>query len=102
MTAKPIDEPGFYVMAKCCGECLYGKNKIVSDERRDELLAELQSRDNHFICHKASIAGKEVCCRGDFNARAGGQLGRIMGRLGLIKFIDERDLARLVVKGRPQ
>lgn len=87
--------PGFYVMAECCDECLYGKRAIVDGGRREEIQHELSLRDNYFICHKASIAGKDVACRGDFNARGCGQIGRIMGRLGLVRFINEEDLDKL-------
>lgn len=100
--AKVIDESGFYVMSKRCDECLYGPNTIVSNARRAELLNDLKRQDSHFICHKASIAGKEVACRGDFEQRGCGQLGRIMGRLGMIREIDEGDISRLVTKGKPR
>jgi hypothetical protein len=79
----------FKVMRKRCNECLYGKNKIVDNERRAEILREIDRKDNYFVCHKATIAGQEICCRGDFDRRGGGQLGRIAGRLGVIQFVDE-------------
>jgi hypothetical protein len=80
---------GFEVMAERCAQCLYGPDKIVSDRRRKEILREINRKDCHFICHKASIAGRDVCCRGDWDQRAGGQLGRIMGRLGAVEFVSE-------------
>jgi hypothetical protein len=49
-------------------------------------------RDCAFFCHKATIAGREIACRGHFDATGGGQLARIAGRLGVIEFIDPKTL----------
>lgn len=82
---------GFEVMAEQCDQCLYGQNKIVSDARRKEIIREITRKDCHFICHKASIVGREVCCRADFDRRPG-QLARIAGRLGAVKFVTVEEL----------
>jgi hypothetical protein len=82
----------FKVMAERCNECLFGPDKIVSNERRSEILREITQRDSHFICHKATIEGLKVACRGDWDQRACGQLGRIMGRLNAVEFVDEASL----------
>lgn len=68
----------FQVMSRRCDECLYGSNKIVSKERMKEILAEIERNDCHFICHKATIVGRDVCCRGDWDSpHGGGKLGRM-------------------------
>jgi hypothetical protein len=82
----------FKVMKERCAECLYGSDKIVSNARRAEIIRKVRRTDSYFVCHKASIAGQAVCCKGDFDAGGGGQLGRIMGRLNGIVFIDESSL----------
>ena len=82
----------FEVMAKRCDECLYGPDKIVSDERRKQIIREIEAKDCHFICHKATIVGRNICCRGDWDQRGAGQMGRIAGRLNVVKFIDESSL----------
>ena len=84
----------FKVMKERCDQCLYGPDKIVSDKRRAQILRSLKQRDNHFICHKATIAGQDVCCRGDWDQRGGGQLGRIADRLNAVKFVDEATLKK--------
>lgn len=66
----------FKVMAERCDQCLYGRNRIVNKTRFQEIIATLDRKDNHFICHKATIAGQDVCCRGDWDTRGGGRLGR--------------------------
>jgi hypothetical protein len=82
----------FKVMSERCNQCLYGSDKIVSNDRRKELLRELDGRDNYFICHKSTIAGGKVCCRGDFDQRGGGKLGRIAQWLGVVEFVNDSDL----------
>lgn len=83
---------GFEVMAEQCDQCLYSPNKIVSDARRKQLLRELTRKDCHFICHKASIAGRNVCCRADFDRRPS-QMVRIAERLNVVSFVNIDDLA---------
>ena len=83
---------GLRVMAERCNECLYGDRKIVSNSRRAEILREIRQKDCGFICHKAQIAGVDAYCRGDWDQRACGQLGRIMERLNAVEFIAEADL----------
>lgn len=83
----------FKVMSERCNECLFGENKIVSNKRRAEILRGLRQSDSHFICHKASIAGVEIACRGDWDRNGCGNLGRIMGWLGAVEFVPEPEAA---------
>jgi len=73
----------FKVRAKPCANCLYSKDKIVSDERRDELIEGLSRKDAHFICHK----NEDVCCYG-FYKRNTTNLIRIAQRLGAVEMVD--------------
>jgi hypothetical protein len=82
------------IMKERCDQCLYGPNKIVSNARRAELLREISAKDSHFICHKAQIAGEEVSCAGDWEQRGCGQMGRIAGRLGILRFVDLAELGK--------
>lgn len=77
----------FKVKKERCNECLFSKNKIVSDERRLELLSDCITNDSHFICHKASIDGEDICCRGFYDSSSS-NLIRISGRLNMIEFVD--------------
>lgn len=79
------------VLKKCCGECLFTKNKIVSDKRREQLLKEIEAKDSHFICHKASMQDKEAVCRGFYEKKTSNFI-RISQRLGMIEFVDESAL----------
>ena len=74
------------VMDKCCGQCLYSKNKIVSSERKRQIISNCKSEDTHFTCHKATILGEDVVCRG-FYERESTNMIRIAGRLGMIETV---------------
>ncbi len=52
------------VMSKQCNECLFSKNKIISDEKKENLLNECWRSDTHFVCHKFTIAGQDGVCKG--------------------------------------
>lgn len=74
------------VMEKPCDQCLFSKDRIVSAARVREILKECRRDDKHFICHKASIAGEDVCCRTFFDTQ-GSQMIRIAQRLNMVKFV---------------
>ena len=75
------------VMKKRCNQCLFSNNKIVSDERREDILETCRERDCHFVCHKT----EDTCCRGSYDHRST-NLIRIMSRLNGIQFVDEDEV----------
>ena len=84
--SKIENRMAFLVQQKRCDECLFSEGKIVSDERREEVLRECQRLNTHFICHKASINGQDVCCRGFFDEGRDAR-SRLASKLGLVEFI---------------
>jgi hypothetical protein len=78
---------GFKVCERECSQCLFSSNRIVSSTRMAEVLRDCQRKDTHFVCHKASIEGENVACRGWYD-RFSSNLSRIAGRLGVIEFVD--------------
>lgn len=84
----------FKVMDRRCDQCLYGKDKVVSDKARKQILREITRKDCGFICHKSSTGKEKVYCRGDFDARACGKLGRIMKWLGGMEFVSADEFER--------
>jgi hypothetical protein len=77
------------ICERMCDQCLYSKNKIVGDARRDEILRNLGNGDDYFICHKASIVNEKVMCRGYYEANKDSSLLIILGRhLSTIRFVD--------------
>jgi len=77
----------FKVKKKCCGQCLFGANKIVSDERKESILDSCSEDDSHFICHKATIENKDVCCKGFYDTQTSGMI-RVASRLNMVEFVD--------------
>lgn len=78
----------FKVMREKCNECLFSGSKIVSDKRRRQVLSECRQSNSHFICHKATIAGESICCRGFYDTQTS-NLMRIAQRLNAVEFVDE-------------
>lgn len=56
------------VARKRCDECLYSSARIVDVHRRDEVIASCRESGYAFQCHKATLAGAYVVCRGHFDA----------------------------------
>ncbi|MBW4580640.1 MAG: hypothetical protein KME42_13835 [Tildeniella nuda ZEHNDER 1965/U140] len=71
------------VCVKPCSQCLFSRSRIVSAERKAEVLTECRSSDSHFVCHKTESA---VCA--GFYKRFDTNLIRVMGRLGGLEFIE--------------
>ena len=87
-----VEGMGYDLMARPCDQCLLSAQKIVSDVRRRQILAETARKDCAFLCHKGTIAGRQIVCRAHYDASGGGQLGRIARRLGAIREIDPETL----------
>jgi hypothetical protein len=77
----------FEVCAEKCDQCLFSKNRIVRPGRMQEILKDCAKKDTHFVCHKASIAGRDTCCKGFYDTQTS-QLMRIAQRLKMVKFVD--------------
>lgn len=53
-----------HVMEHPCNECLFSKNKIIEENAKESLIEECLKKDMYFICHKATIIGKDYVCKG--------------------------------------
>jgi len=78
------------VQIKCCNQCLFSKNKIVSDECKDQILADCKKENNHFTCHKATIAGKIATCHAFYKQKTNRHLSKLLESMGEIQFVDIR------------
>jgi hypothetical protein len=87
----------FQVYKESCHNCLLSKNRIVSGKRVKEIISGCKAKQTHFICHKASIDDKDVCCK-TFYDKFGhfSQMIRIAERLNMVKFIDLPDNEKLI------
>lgn len=70
------------VCAKRCDQCLLSQAKIVSDDRRAQVLEECRRTGRYFLCHKSTRA---VVCRGFFDTEPN-QVCQVADRLGLVQF----------------
>lgn len=88
---------GLLVCAQQCNQCLFSKDKIVSDDRRQEILRGLERDDTHFQCHKHTMKGTVAVCAGDFKRDPLRTSGfRIARALNAVVLVDEDGF---VVKG---
>lgn len=79
---------GFEVMQNPCDQCLFSKNKIVSDQRRKEILQTCAREQTHFSCHKGTMEGKDVCCHGFYRAFPYNSVGmRFAAAMGIVLFV---------------
>lgn len=78
------------VQRKCCKQCLFSKNKIVSDARKDEILADCEKNNNHFECHKATIVGKHATCHAFYKQRTNPAISQMLENVGEVEFVDIR------------
>jgi hypothetical protein len=52
----------FKVYEESCNNCLLSKDRIVSPESAKATIEKCLEAQTHFICHKSSMEGGEVCC----------------------------------------
>lgn len=76
------------VCEKQCDQCLFSKNRIVSAAAMKDILKKCAHQDTHFLCHKGTIKGKDIVCRG-FYDRYDSKVIRMIKWLGesLIQFV---------------
>lgn len=86
----------FKVYEESCNNCLLSKDRIVSGARVKDILQECKTKQIHFICHKASVDEKDICCR-TFYDKFGhySQMIRIAERLKMVEFVPLPDNEKL-------
>ena len=55
------------VLSNRCDECLFSPNYIVSQKRKELIIEQSLDQDRYFTCHKAMMAGVDICCRAFFD-----------------------------------
>jgi hypothetical protein len=75
------------ICEKRCDQCLFTDNRIVSKTRMAEIIRDCRRNDTHFQCHKHTIAGADVMCRGFYETQPPSQMTRIAQRLGMVRFV---------------
>lgn len=90
----------FEVCEQKCDQCLFTPQRIVSKAQMTQILKECRQQDTYFQCHKGTIAGKDICCRGFYDTQTS-QLMRIAQRLDAVRFV-EPPTATEQTKGQEQ
>ena len=82
-----------------CDECLFSKDKIVSNERKEEILEGCQREEKYFVCHKSTIKGEEVVCAGfaasKYNTSSALQVAQRLEKMtgkSFINYVDPEDI----------
>lgn len=68
--------------SRCCGQCLTTRNRIVSGERAAQIIRDCRAAGKHFQCHKGSLAGLNLHCRG-VHDRFGSDAATFAARFGI-------------------
>jgi hypothetical protein len=55
------------IMSQPCNQCLFTKNRIVSQKRTNQIIKDCIREDGHFECHKGTINGDKIVCRSFWN-----------------------------------
>lgn len=94
--AGAFDGKHFLVCAKRCDQCLFSSNKIVNEQRKDQLLTDCAKTGRYFICHK-SKAKTPVVCRGFFDS-VKNVACQVYARLGLVLLVNPEKIMEKVAK----
>jgi hypothetical protein len=78
---------GLEICQERCNQCLFSENRIVSKARMADIVSDCRRKDAFFLCHKHSMAGRDVMCRGFYETQPPSQMQRIAERLNAIEFV---------------
>jgi hypothetical protein len=78
------------VADKPCDECLFSKNRIVEEPTKQQILDQCWRGGTYFICHKATLAGRDVICHQFAKSAqgAGNTAIRVAQFFGCIRYVD--------------
>lgn len=86
----------FKVFKEPCKNCLLSKDRIVSAGRAKEIIKDCAVNQTYFICHKASMKGKETCCKTFFdNLSHLSNVARLAKGIGAVEFVEQEDSKKL-------
>lgn len=77
----------FQVKATRCDSCLFTPERLVPGSRAAQIIKDCESKGTHFICHKGSLIGHNICCR-EFFDRKDTLVVRLALALGKVVFVE--------------
>lgn len=73
-----------------CHNCLFTKNRIVPEDRANEIIEDCTERSgSHFVCHVSSLDGGDVCCHNFYKKQLNLKV-RLAKLWGFAVFVDLR------------
>lgn len=90
-----FDGKHLLVADKPCRECLFSKDRLVSDRRKRAILRECYLKGDYFICHEATLADRAVICHNFAKSTEGA--GNVA-----IRVAQHFDIIRYVEPGKPK
>jgi hypothetical protein len=88
---KVLPDLRLKVCKKQCDQCLFTRNRIVTLSRKKQILKDCIEEDKHFECHKGTVIGIPIVCRGFYNQMTSNII-RIAERMNWITFVDPFEL----------
>lgn len=83
----------FQVMATRCDACLFTPDRLVPGSRAAQIITECRETGTHFICHKGSLIGHNICCREFFDRCPDTQVVQLAKALGrVVEVHPEKDV----------
>lgn len=84
------DRSKLEVMKYQCSNCLFTKDRVVSEDRANEIIADCtEDPSSHFTCHVASMEGRDVCCHNFYKKQLNVKM-RLAKLWGFAVFVDLR------------
>ncbi len=84
------------VFERKCRNCLFSGARLVSEERKNEILEACRRKKSHFTCHKSKRRGSDsVMCRGYWEKEFTDLERGLAQAHGWVEFVDQKDDCRL-------
>ncbi len=91
MSLVPNPDPSrFPVRQKRCDACLFSAARLVSEQRKSLILRECDAKHTAFQCHKATLLGQYIVCRGFYDEHDSLVVG-LAKLLNVVDFVMEDD-----------
>ena len=85
---KIKDPSRFVVLRKRCEQCPFSKNQTtVNEVRKAEIIDQLHTTNQPFICHKAIVQDLDLVCRGFYDEEPN-MVVRLAQMLKIVEFAD--------------
>jgi hypothetical protein len=92
-----IESPRLVADRKCT-ECLFSLQRLVPPERAAELIKKTITKKKFFVCHKGSLAGRDLVCHGSFQQYVSPDWQQLLLLMEKIRFVNPDRLEDLMSK----